>query len=159
MKMYLASWGITPHILNLGTRWKWMVSFTPRPSYPRRWISWYPVDRRLGATQSRPGRGGEEKNLCPCRESNSNSIVIVIIIIILQGICQSRPVPAQNFNFWTYESIWTFSRTPWTGDQPDARPLHTQNNTTQKNVDTHPCSGSDSNPRSQRSNGRRQYRP
>jgi hypothetical protein len=36
-----------------------------------------------------------------------------------------------EFNFWTYESIWTFGRTPWTGDQPDARPLPTQDNTTQ----------------------------
>jgi hypothetical protein len=31
----------------------------------------------------------------------------------------------------------TFGRTPWTGDQPDARPLPTQDNTTQKNADTH----------------------
>jgi hypothetical protein len=49
----------------------------------------------------------------------------------LQGIGQ-RPVPVQKFNFWTYESIWTFGRTPWTGDQPNARPLPTQDNTTQK---------------------------
>jgi len=46
-------------------------------------------------------------------------------------------------------SIWTLGRTPWTGDQPDARPLPTQDNTTQKNVDTHPCLERDSNPRSQ----------
>jgi len=32
--------------------------------------------------------------------------------------------------------IWTFGRTPWTGDQTNARPLPTQDNTTQKNVDT-----------------------
>jgi hypothetical protein len=31
-----------------------------------------------------------------------------------------------------YESTWTFGRTPWTGDQPDARPLPTQDNTIQK---------------------------
>jgi hypothetical protein len=37
----------------------------------------------------------------------------------------------------TYESIWTVGMTPWTGDQPDARPLPTQDNTTQKNADTH----------------------
>jgi hypothetical protein len=36
-----------------------------------------------------------------------------------------------------FESIWTFDRTPWTGDQPDARPPPTQDNTTQKNADTH----------------------
>jgi hypothetical protein len=27
---------IAPRILNLGTRWKWVVRFTPRPLYPRR---------------------------------------------------------------------------------------------------------------------------
>jgi hypothetical protein len=57
------------------------------------------------------------------------------------------------------ESIWTFGRTPWTGDQPDARPLPTQDNTTQKNGDTHPCPERYSNTRSQCSRGRRQYVP
>jgi hypothetical protein len=61
----------------------------------------------------------------------------IIIIIFLQGLGQ-WPVLVQNFNFCTYESVWTFGRTPWTGDQPDARPLPPQDNTTQKNADTHP---------------------
>jgi hypothetical protein len=26
---------IDPHFLDLGTSWKWVVSFTPRPFYPR----------------------------------------------------------------------------------------------------------------------------
>jgi hypothetical protein len=34
--------------LDLGTSWRRMVSFTPRPFYPR-----YPLDRRPGASQSR----------------------------------------------------------------------------------------------------------
>jgi len=29
----------------------------------------YPSDTRLGGSQSRSGRGGEEKNSCPCWES------------------------------------------------------------------------------------------
>jgi hypothetical protein len=81
-----------------------------------------------------------------------------VIIIFLQGLGQ-RTVPVQNFNFWTYESIWTFGRTPWTGDQPDARPLPTRDNTTQKNADSHPCLKQDSNLRSQCSSARRQYVP
>jgi len=28
------SGGTAPRILNLGTRWRWMASFTPRPLYP-----------------------------------------------------------------------------------------------------------------------------
>jgi hypothetical protein len=33
--------------------------------------------------------------------------------------------------------FWTFGRTPWTGDQPDARPLPTQDNTRQHNTAQH----------------------
>jgi hypothetical protein len=53
MMAYWGSGGIAPHILDLGTRW-WVVSFTPRPIYPR-----------LGGPPSRYGRGGEEKNSQP----------------------------------------------------------------------------------------------
>jgi hypothetical protein len=35
MKAYRGSTGIAPLILNLGTRWRWVVSFTPRPLYHR----------------------------------------------------------------------------------------------------------------------------
>jgi hypothetical protein len=44
-------WGggavIAPHILDLRTRWRWVVSFTPWPLYPQGKISWYPFYRRL----------------------------------------------------------------------------------------------------------------
>jgi hypothetical protein len=43
------------------TRWRWMVSFTPRLLYPQGKSTQYPLDRRLDEPQSRPGRGGEEK--------------------------------------------------------------------------------------------------
>jgi len=44
-----AYWGsIVPRILDLGTRWRWAVSFTFRPLYPQRKSPWYPLDRRLG---------------------------------------------------------------------------------------------------------------
>jgi hypothetical protein len=36
----------------------------PAALLPRKNI-WYPLDRRLGGTQSRSGRGGEEKNSQP----------------------------------------------------------------------------------------------
>jgi len=38
-----------------------VVSFTPRPLYPKGKSPWYPLDKRLGGPQSRPGSGGEEK--------------------------------------------------------------------------------------------------
>jgi hypothetical protein len=61
----LGSGGTALSILDLGTRWRWVVSFTTRPLYPQRKSLWYPLDRRLGGPQSRPGYGGEEKNSQP----------------------------------------------------------------------------------------------
>jgi len=59
MKDCLGSGGKAPRILDLCTRWMWVVSrpgrFTPSES------SWYPLHKRLGGLQSRSGHGGEEK--------------------------------------------------------------------------------------------------
>jgi hypothetical protein len=38
-------------ILNPGTRWRWMVNFTPRPLYSQGKSPRYPLDRRLGGPQ------------------------------------------------------------------------------------------------------------
>jgi hypothetical protein len=65
MKTYWGNGGIVPRILDLGTRWRWAVSFILRPLYPQGKMPWYPLDRRLGVPQSRSGRGGEEKNFQP----------------------------------------------------------------------------------------------
>jgi hypothetical protein len=62
----LGEWGISPLILDLGTRWRWVVSFTPRPLYPQGKSPCYPLDRRLGGPQSRSGR----------RESNPRTPII-----------------------------------------------------------------------------------
>jgi hypothetical protein len=59
-------WGsgcINPNFLDLGTSWRWVVSFTPLPLYPRGKSPRYPLDRRLGGPQSRSERFGEEKIL------------------------------------------------------------------------------------------------
>jgi len=39
-----------------------MFIFTRRPLYPNGKKPWYPLDRRVGGSLSRFGRGGEEKN-------------------------------------------------------------------------------------------------
>jgi hypothetical protein len=64
MKTYWVSGGITPCILNFGTRWRCMVSFTVRSLYPRN-----PLNRMLGGSQNRPGRSDEESN--PSRPARS----------------------------------------------------------------------------------------
>jgi hypothetical protein len=58
------------------------------------------------------------------------------------------PWPLQFRNLFFY----TDGRTPWTGDQPVARPLPTRRTTQTQNKRTHkhPCLEWDSNPRSQR---------
>jgi hypothetical protein len=62
MKMYWGSGGIVPRIFNIGTRWRWVASFTHQPLYPRGKSPLYPLHRRLGGPQNRSGYGGEEKN-------------------------------------------------------------------------------------------------
>jgi hypothetical protein len=55
MKAYWRSGGIAPRILDLGTRWRWVVIFTPQPFYPQRKSPWYPLARRLGGPRQREG--------------------------------------------------------------------------------------------------------
>jgi hypothetical protein len=66
---------IDPHFLDIGTSWRWVVSFTSRPLYPREKSPKYPLDRRLGGLQSWSGRRGEEKILDPYRDSKSDPSV------------------------------------------------------------------------------------
>jgi hypothetical protein len=50
-------------ILELVTKWRWVVSFTPRLLYPRGKSPRYPLVRQLGGPQNRYGRCGEQKRL------------------------------------------------------------------------------------------------
>jgi hypothetical protein len=65
MKLHWGIGGIAPRIPDLCTRWRWVVSFTPRPLYSQGNSPWYPLDRRLGEPQSRSGHNGKEKNSQP----------------------------------------------------------------------------------------------
>jgi len=62
--VYVGSRGIHPPILNLGTRWSWIVTFKPRP-FCFREISPYPLTKRLGGPQRRSGRFREQNSLRP----------------------------------------------------------------------------------------------
>jgi hypothetical protein len=53
------------YFLDLGTSWRWVVSFTPRTLYTPGKSLRYPLDRRFGGPQSRSVRFGEEKILTP----------------------------------------------------------------------------------------------
>jgi len=58
-KMCWGSGNIAPRILDLGTRWRLLVKFTPRPIYPQGNSPCYPLDMRLGGPQSRSECDGE----------------------------------------------------------------------------------------------------
>jgi hypothetical protein len=64
MKAHWGSGGIAPHLLDLGTRWRWVGQLHDLAALPPGRSPWYPLDR-LGGTQSRCGRGGEKKNSQP----------------------------------------------------------------------------------------------
>jgi hypothetical protein len=58
----MGEWRYSSIILDLGTRWRWVVSVTPLPLYPQEKIN--QLDSWLGGPQSWSG-SCEEKNLAP----------------------------------------------------------------------------------------------
>jgi hypothetical protein len=52
-----------PRFLDLRISLRWVVSFTPRPLYPRGKRPWYPQDRRWDRPHSHSGWHGERKFL------------------------------------------------------------------------------------------------
>jgi hypothetical protein len=96
------------------------------------------------------------------REYNSKSVPIYHSSVVLplgstiratDHVVKSTYGSTAAFNFL---NLYTVGRTPWTGDQPVARPLPVQ--TQDKRTQT-PMPQVDSNPRSQLSNGRRRFMP
>jgi hypothetical protein len=65
----MGKWKYSSTFLGLGTRWRWVVSFTTLPLYPWGKSPQYPSDGRLGEPQSRSERC-EEVKILHCRESN-----------------------------------------------------------------------------------------
>jgi hypothetical protein len=91
MKMYWGSGGIASRTPNLGTRWRFVVSYTPRPLYPLRKSPWYQLNRGLSGSQSRSGRGGEENmsRRCPFRELNPGRPACSLVSILSRDVVMS----------------------------------------------------------------------
>jgi hypothetical protein len=64
MKTYLGSGDIASRILNLGTRWSYMVGFTRQQLYLRERTPRCPWDTRLGGPHSRSGLSGKSNVWC-----------------------------------------------------------------------------------------------
>jgi hypothetical protein len=52
---HIGEWRYSSTILDLCTRWRWVISFTPLPLYREGKSPRYPLDRRLGGPQSQYG--------------------------------------------------------------------------------------------------------
>jgi hypothetical protein len=81
-------------VLDLGTRRRWVLRFTPLPLYLRENSPWYPLDRRLSVPQSWFRRCAENNISYLCQESNpcrhedvwdSNHIVVRILYLGLDA--------------------------------------------------------------------------
>jgi hypothetical protein len=59
----MGEWMCRSTFLDLGTSWRWVVSFTSRPHYRQGKSPRYPLDRRLGGPQSQSRWHGEVKIL------------------------------------------------------------------------------------------------
>jgi hypothetical protein len=78
---HMSWWGMGGHvitrwsILNWGTRWRWMVSFTQRPPYPRGRSFLYPLGRRWeGPRVGLDVEIKENLHLCPVSNPDSSFI-------------------------------------------------------------------------------------
>jgi hypothetical protein len=58
----VGKWRYSCNFLDIGTRWRWVLSFTPLLLYPRGRSPRYPLDRRLGGPQNQYGHCGVDKN-------------------------------------------------------------------------------------------------
>jgi hypothetical protein len=63
-------------------------------------------------------------------------------------ICSSTVLLLDLGLFFSFLILYTVGRTPWTGDQPVAKPLPTPGTAKTRNTHRHPCLEWDSNPRS-----------
>jgi len=94
MKTYWGSGGIAPCVLDLGTRWRWVVSFTPRPLYPKgrnpdtHWTGGWvgPIAGTDAEAKRKKSHLGPCRGLSPGRPaSNSVSIMTELPRLINRG--------------------------------------------------------------------------
>jgi hypothetical protein len=72
----LGSGRIAPFIIDLGTIWRWVVIFRPRPPYSQGKSPRYPLDRRMGGPHNRYGRSVKRKIPSLRRESNPDYPIV-----------------------------------------------------------------------------------
>jgi hypothetical protein len=89
-----------PCFLDPDTSWRWVISFTLRPPYPRGKSPRYSLDRRLVRPRNRFGRRGE--NSWPYRHLNSVPSVAQPVVSRYTDCAISVPVFLRNYSKFTY---------------------------------------------------------
>jgi hypothetical protein len=114
MKTYMWEWRYSPDILNLGTGWSWMVSFTRLPLHLWRKSLLYTLDSRLVGPQSWSERCGEKKY---CRAGNGTRVVQPVAIPSLFYVLYSYISMAFSCRLVCMTIRWALERSvPWKGD-------------------------------------------
>jgi hypothetical protein len=102
---------IDPQLLDLGTRWRWVVSFTSLSLYPQGKNPQSPLDRRLDGPQSRSGRFGE--NFWPYRDSNSDPSVLQPLASRYSNYAITANVSIFILNSNKFRDVWYIHRMIW----------------------------------------------
>jgi hypothetical protein len=89
-----------PRFLDLGISWRWVVSFTSRPLYPR-----YPLNKRLGGPQSWSGRHGEVRILAPTGTRTPNPWSSSPYPVAIPAVFSSCSVSNIDLCVWTCMSF------------------------------------------------------
>ena len=102
IKAYWRKGGMAPIILNLGTSFRWVVTFTPPGKRPR-----HPNNRKPRRPQNRSGfffwGGGSRKVPCPSQQSNHRPSVVqpgVYQLYRLTGPQQQQQQPCRIRTMW-----------------------------------------------------------
>jgi len=74
-KLCRGSGSVAPLVRNLGTSWRWVISFTLQPLYFQAKHPPFSLNRRIAGPQGQPGRCGEEKNLGAFENRSRNCYV------------------------------------------------------------------------------------
>jgi hypothetical protein len=120
---HMGKWRYSSTILDLGTKYVWVVNFTHRPRYPRGKSPRYALDRRLGGPRNLYGRS-EVKNIYPveiptpaARPVSRRFTNLAIPTVLIK--CME----------WISNYLWLFSTGPDVGNRKltgKLRPTHTR---------------------------------
>jgi len=120
MKAYWGSGGTAPIIIDLGTRWRWVVSSTPRLLYPQGKSPLCPLVRRLAGPRAGWDAVMKRKIPRPCRFSNPRSSSPQSSTVPL-----SYPVSLYStYSLSLFKKCWMWTKFWWLFSLKHLHPFH-----------------------------------